>query len=143
LIIVGGFVVPDANKNHKLILVLDDEFDIVYLLKEGLQKYGFNILGFTDPKSAIEHFKLNATEYRLVISDLRMPGMSGFEVIKKVKEIKPHIKVFIMTGFEIDDPMFSRVLPSTKIDEFIQKPISIEKLIIIIQNHIDGLKAPR
>jgi response regulator RpfG family c-di-GMP phosphodiesterase len=55
-----------------------------------------------------------------------MPQMNGFEFINKVKEIKPEVKVFFMTTFEINDIEFRRVLPSMKIDEFIQKPILLE-----------------
>jgi response regulator RpfG family c-di-GMP phosphodiesterase len=65
-----------------------------------------------------------------------MPGMNGYEFIKKVKGIRPEIKVFLMTAFEIDDEEFRRVLKSVKIDEFIQKPISFEELTEIIRKHI-------
>src|SRR6266568_2193503 len=79
--------------------------------------------------------QVNHDKYGLVLSDLRMPGMNGYEFIKKVKEIKPEVKVFFMTAFEIDDIEFRRVLPSVKIDEFIQKPISLERLITLVRNH--------
>lgn len=131
-----------ANKNHKLILALDDEFDIVAIIKQGLKRYGLKVYGFTDPILALEHFKVNARDYFLVISDLRMPGMNGFEFIKKAKEIKPEIKIFFMTAFEINYLEFRRLLPSTRIDEFIQKPILLKKLNIIIQNHINEIKNP-
>jgi DNA-binding NtrC family response regulator len=133
---------PSANKNHSFILALDDEFDIVAIIKQGLKRYGLKVFGFTDPILALEHFKANARDYFLVISDLRMPGMNGFEFIKKVKEIKPEVKIFFMTAFEINDLEFRRVLPSTRIDEFIQKPIILKKLNIIIQNHINEIKNP-
>ena len=133
---------PSANKNHEIILALDDEFDIVAIIKQGLKRYGLKVYGFTDPILALEHFKANARDYFFVISDLRMPGMNGFEFIKKVKEIKPEVKIFIMTAFEINDLEFRRVLPSTRIDEFIQKPILLKKLNIIIQNHINEIKNP-
>ena len=74
---------PSANNNHKFILALDDEFDIVAIIKQGLKRYGLKVYGFTDPILALEHFKVNARDYFLVISDLRMPGMNGFEFIKK------------------------------------------------------------
>ena len=61
--------------------------------------------------------------------------MNRFEFIKKVKEIKPKVKVFFMTAFEINDIEFRRVLPSTRIDEFIQKPILLERLNALVQNH--------
>jgi YesN/AraC family two-component response regulator len=87
----------------------------------------------------LEHFRINARDYFLVITDLRMPGMNGFEFIKKVKEIKPEVKIFFVTAFEINDVEFRRVLPSTRIDEFIQKPISLKQLNIMIQNHINEI----
>jgi two-component SAPR family response regulator len=133
---------PSANKNHSFILALDDEFDIVAIIKQGLKRYGLKVFGFTDPILALEHFKANARDYFLVISDLRMPGMNGFEFIKKVREIKPEVKIFFMTAFEINDLEFRRILPSTRIDEFIQKPIILKKLNIIIQNHINEIKNP-
>ena len=76
----------------------------------------------------------------LIISDIRMPQMNGFEFIKKIKEIKPEVKVFFMTAFEINDIEFRRVLPSTRIDEFIQKPVSLEKLNTLIQNHTNTVR---
>ena len=66
-----------------------------------------------------------------------MPGMNGFEFIKKIKELKPEVKVFFMTAFELDDIEFKRVLPSVKIDEFIQKPVLAKNLIAAIVKHMD------
>ena len=96
------------------ILVLDDEFEIVTMIKSFLQKHGFHVYAFTDPHLALEHFQINARIYGLIISDIRMPQMNGFEFIKKVKGIKPEVKVFFMTAFEINDIEFRRVLPSTR-----------------------------
>ena len=62
--------------------------------------------------------------------------MNGYEFIKKVKEMKPEIKVFFMTAFEIDDIEFRRLLPSVKIDGFIQKPISLKDLTSAVSKHI-------
>ena len=64
------------------ILVLDDDFDINNMLKMSLQKHGYNVFGFTDPLLALEHFKINHSTYSLVLSDLRMPVMNGFEFVK-------------------------------------------------------------
>ena len=80
---------PDTDNNdnnHKFILALDDEFEMVTLIKQALQKYGFNIFAFTDPFIALEHFNLNAKDYSIVISDIRMPGMNGYEFVKKSNE---------------------------------------------------------
>jgi DNA-binding NtrC family response regulator len=59
------------------ILIVNDEFDIISIFRQGLMKKGFSVFGFTDPLLALEHFQLNQEKYGLVISDLRMPGMNG------------------------------------------------------------------
>jgi two-component SAPR family response regulator len=69
-----------------------------------------------------------------------MPTMNGFEFIKKVKRLKPTVKVFFMTAFEIDTDEWSNVLPSVKIDEFIQKPFTLEKIGKLVSTHIPFLK---
>jgi DNA-binding NtrC family response regulator len=127
----------------RTILALDDDFDIVTLIRSSLQRRGFDVFAFTDPHLALEHFELNATAYGLIISDVRMPGMNGFEFVRKVKEIKPDIRVFLMTAFQITDIEFSRLLPSTiAVDSIIQKPISIENLSILVQNHVKVTRKP-
>jgi DNA-binding NtrC family response regulator len=122
--------------NTGSILVLDDDFDINNLIKVALQNHGYNVFGFTDPLLALEHFKINLSTYSLVMSDLRMPLMNGFEFVRKVKKMNPKIKVLLMTAFEINDSEFTSVLPEPKIDGFIQKPISMRKLNDIIDTYM-------
>jgi DNA-binding NtrC family response regulator len=123
------------------ILIVDDEFDVVTIVRRWLEKQGFHVFGFTDPSLALEHFRINCKQYSLIISDLRMPEINGYEFIKRVKEIKPDVKVFFMTAFEINDIEFRRLLPSVKIDEFIQKPISMDYLTTVIKKYISiGMK---
>ena len=124
-----------ANSKH--ILVLDDDFDIVSIIKISLQKRRFNVFAFTDPFLALEHFELNSKNYGLVLSDVRMPGMPGFEFVRKVREIEPDVKILLMSAFEISDLEFSRALPSdTKIDGFVQKPVSPKELVRVIEDTV-------
>jgi len=118
------------------ILILDDEFDFVTILKHGLEIQGFRVFSFTDPFLALEHLKINAFNYNLVISNLRMPGMSGFEFLTKVKEIKSGIMIFLMTAFEVSDMQSSVAISSLKINEFIVKPFSIHNLNVIIDKYV-------
>jgi DNA-binding NtrC family response regulator len=122
------------------ILALDDDYDVTVIIRMGLRRHGLNVLTFTSPNLALEHFKSNAANYSLVISDLRMPGMNGFEFIREVKEINPDIKVFLMTAFEINNLEFSNAISSLKVDEFITKPITFEKLTAMVEKHIGFLK---
>jgi YesN/AraC family two-component response regulator len=63
-----------------------------------------------------------------VVSDIRMPALSGMQLARKVKEVNPNVKVVLMTAFEIKDNEFSKVFPSTHVDGFVQKPIGIRDL---------------
>lgn len=118
------------------ILVLDDEFDLNTLIKLSLQKRGYDVFGFTDPLLALEHFHINKSTYSLVISDIRMPIMNGFEFVGKARIINPEVKILLMTAFDIYDQEFAGVTSKLKIDGFIQKPISMGKLNSIIDMHM-------
>ena len=74
------------------ILIVDDNFDIVRLMERGLKEYGFNVSAFTDPVRALEDFKLNRKHCNLILSDIRVPGMNGYEFVKKAKEIDKQVK---------------------------------------------------
>lgn len=132
--ILDGDSNNNNNKNNgRFIMVLDDDFDIVFPIKRGLQRNGYTVFAFTDPHLALEHFKINSSKYYLVISDLRMPSMNGLEFLKNVKRIRSDIKIFLMTAFEIDDLESS--ITSLKVNEFIAKPFPIEKLNAIIDKY--------
>jgi len=125
-----------SRLNAVTVLLLDDEFDLVTILKQGLERRGFQVFSFTDPVLALEHFKINAVNYNLVISDLRMPGMNGFEFLTKVKEIRSDIKIYLMTAFEVNDLELSVAISPFKIEELILKPFSIQNLNMIIDKHV-------
>ena len=124
----------DKNNNNNnakplaRLLVVDDDPDIVQVLKLGLLRNRFLVNTFTNPEEALQSFKSNAESYCLVLSDVRMPSLSGIQLARKVKDINSGVKVVLMTAFEIRDKEFSKVFPSTHVDGFVQKPISIKDL---------------
>ena len=109
------------------ILVVDDELDIVVIFKQALSRQGYTVFGFTDPLLALEHFKLNSEDYGLVITDVRMPRMSGIELAANIKAVKPDAKVLLMSAFEVSDLDFS--MPGIKINDFLRKPIDVRTLV--------------
>jgi DNA-binding response OmpR family regulator len=118
------------------ILVVDDEFDIVNTIRLWLDSHNFDVCGYTDPLLALEHFKDNYNEIDLVLSDIRMPQMNGYEFVNKIKALQPKVKVILMSAFEINELEFSRVFPSNKADNLISKPISMKKLTERIKIHL-------
>jgi response regulator RpfG family c-di-GMP phosphodiesterase len=124
-----------SSQNTDTILMLDDEFDIMNIFTLALEQQGFHVVGFTEPLLALEHFQENSEQYGLVISDIRMPVMDGYEFIKKVKEIKPNVKVFFMSALLSDDIQFRTGLSLVKVDEYIEKPISVNDFIRMVKKY--------
>jgi CheY-like chemotaxis protein len=120
------------NKNDKplaKLLIVDDDSDIAYVLKRSLVKNRFTVDAFTDSEEALQKFQSYPKDrYCLVLSDIRMPGMSGIRLARKIKEINRNVKVILMTSFEIKDNEFSKLFPSTQVDGFVQKPVHLEAL---------------
>ncbi len=124
--------------NTNAILLLDDDFDIITVFRIGLEDKGFHVSRFTDPLLALDHFQMKSEQFGLVISDIRMPVINGYDFVQKVKEMKPEVKVFLMTAFKIDDVEFRRELPLVKVDEIIHKPISLEDFTSMVIKHINN-----
>jgi DNA-binding NtrC family response regulator len=118
------------------ILMLDDEFDIMSIFTLALERQGFHVIGFTEPLLALDHFQKNSERYRLIVSDIRMPVMDGYQFIKRVKEIKPHVKVFFMSAYLSDDIEFRTGLSSLKVDEYIEKPISVHDFMRLVKKYL-------
>ncbi|HJU34937.1 MAG TPA: response regulator [Nitrososphaera sp.] len=133
----------NKDKSPAKLLIVDDDADIGQVLMMGLLKNGFSVDVFTDPEEALQSFKSNAESYCLVLSDIRMPAVSGIQLAKKVKEVNPKVKVVLMTAFEINDREFSTLFPSSQVDGFIQKPIGIRDLISKIWSLIGETKRRR
>ena len=124
--------------DQKSVLVVDDEPDILHVIKQSLEVGGGigQVYAFTRPLLALEHFKLNYNSCAIVLSDMRMPGMNGFEFIRRIRQINPTIKALIMSAFEFNNNERSSALGSIMVDDFVQKPVSPRKLTSIVQRHI-------
>jgi CheY-like chemotaxis protein len=119
------------NKDKPLarLIVVEDDPDLAQIFEVGLLMNGFLVDVFTSPEEALQNFRSNSKDYySLVLSDIRMPEMSGIQLARKVKEVNPSIKVVLITAYEVKDNEFSKVFPPIRIDGFIQKPISITDL---------------
>ncbi|HXV87989.1 MAG TPA: response regulator [Nitrososphaeraceae archaeon] len=113
----------------RLVAIVDDEIDIVDLFRDALGTLdGITIFTFTDPVMALEHFKINKQKYVLVISDLRMPGLTGMELINELKKINQFVRTILMTAFAIEDDLFQEYAKKDLINGFLQKPIRLDHL---------------
>src|SRR5262245_21597069 len=85
------------------ILLVDDEQDIVSVFSSALEKTGLKISAFTSPKDAMEYYRQNSDKVKLIVSDIKMPEMNGFEFAFNIREINPAAKVLLATAYENGD----------------------------------------
>ena len=115
------------NKLPVFVAVIDDEVDLARLFKEALSQIdGVQVFAFTDPLLALEHIKANHQNYMVIISDYRMPIMTGIELLSKIKDVNPAVTRIMMSAFEIQDELFQEY---KCVDKFLQKPVLMTDLI--------------
>lgn len=133
-------IVSQGQNHHKdnFIAVVDDEQDLTTLFTEALKQLkGYSVCGFSDPNLALKHVTANKSDYVLILSDLRMPGMTGIELLRESKKLNPSILCILMSAFDPNsDPAFVLSVKEKFINGFIQKPVNIEQLIADIRSKL-------
>ncbi len=108
------------------VLVLDDEPDLGRFLGDLLESYGYRATVLTNSQEALERFKENPGEFDLLITDQTMPGMSGVELVKTLRQVHPELPVILNTGFSEDiDTDYAARLGI----RYLEKPVRSERLI--------------
>lgn len=117
---------PSSAKVTGRVLYLDDEEALVDLTTRLLERRGYQVTGFTDAASAIRDFRVRSQEYDVVVTDLSMPRMSGFEFTEAVREIRSDIPVVVTSGYvQVEDQERAQRL---SIQELLVKPATADKL---------------
>ena len=130
-------VADNTVSKSKLVAIVDDEDDIVQLFRDALGSINdITVFTFTDPVMALEHFKINKENYVLVLSDLRMPGLTGTELIKELKRTNQFVRTILMTAFATNDGLFQEYAKKELINGFLQKPIRIDDLRAEVNNQL-------
>ena len=109
------------------ILVVDDESDVCFMLKEVLSEDGFVVDSYKDPLLALSNFR--AHSYSLVILDIRMPELNGFALYREIRRLDKKVKICFLTAGEMYDGLYSNIFSSLPVNHFIRKPIDNEGLI--------------
>jgi len=115
-------------------LVVDDDPDITSLYKEALEREGkFNVDTYNDPNQALSNFK--PRYYDILLIDVRMPEMDGFDLYKELKKLDPVIKVCFITGFEVNYRALQEIFPEIRQECYVSKPTTMKEL----KEHVDHL----
>jgi DNA-binding response OmpR family regulator len=115
-----------SNKGPFRILLVDDERDITSVKKRGLASNGFEVDAINDPVEALSNFKSGI--YDLLLFNVKMPKMNGFELYKHIYKIDDKMGVYFLSGFESCSEEFKIIFPKLSAICFIRKPISIDEL---------------
>jgi len=127
----------DLRNQSITLMLVDDDRDILFTFKSILAAEGFKVEAFTDPNEALNRFtQADPSYYNLVITDIRMPKINGFQLYQKLKEIKRDIRVLFMTAFEVPGNLLDS-MPNINESDIIRKPIEEQRFINKIKTAVN------
>ena len=125
-----------------VIMVVDDELDVLDTVRRGLENWGYQVDTFSNPHVALQAFTGSPFRYSLILTDFRMPGLTGVELAKQAQRIRNDVKVLIMTAFELDQEML-RGVPTIDKSEILKKPFRLDQLCKAVKKSLTVNKGPR
>jgi DNA-binding NtrC family response regulator len=132
------------SDENRIVSIVDDDPGTTMFFQEALQTIaGISIFTFTDPIMALEDFQVKDYAYVLVISDFKMPGLNGMELLKKIKDSNRFVRTILMTAFTIDDNLFREYTKKKIINGYLQKPIGLHDLIIEVNTQLDSYEVQK
>lgn len=126
--------VKKTTSSSPRILIVDDDVDIVRLFKFSLERNGFVVDDFSDPVIALSSYK--ADVYDLLLLDIRMPKMNGYEFYHEIKNRDERVKVCFITAYEEYRLEFAKLFPDSEVNCFIKKPIDLRTLAKIVKSRL-------
>jgi CheY-like chemotaxis protein len=124
---------------YKRILIVDDDIDITLTFKSSIEEYyddkRFEVYTYNNPLVALSEFKPNF--YDLLLTDINMPDMNGFELCQKILELDVDVRVCFISAGEANIEALREVYPNVSMGCFIKKPVSIEYLVKRLSAELD------
>jgi two-component system response regulator ChvI len=117
---------------RKCVAVIDDEADLANLFVEALNSENIKAIAFSDPLAAVDYLHDHHSEFCLVITDWRMPSISGLELAKLVQQMDSDVRIVIMSAFDLDKDQ----LRAIQKDEYLRKPMHVAQLIEMVKKQL-------
>ncbi len=117
-------------------MVIDDEIDILTIVRRFLEKCHFEVDTFSDPLHALEVFKNNPKRYALVILDLRMPEINGIALAVKLRNVRKDIKVLLTTAYEISVEEMVENSPILEPMQILRKPFLFKQVCDAVEKQL-------
>ena len=132
------------STNKRIVSIVDDDAHTGQLFYEALSENirDISVFSFTDPIKAYEHFIENKEDYTLVISDLRMSGLNGLELLKKIKDSKPKVRTILMSAYNFEEHiLFFQYMEEGIIDSALDKPITMNRLFQTVKAELNAYQS--
>lgn len=123
-----------GKADYGQIMLVDDDEDILNLLSDFLENEGYKVKTFLNPFKALEEIQTGPHEYSMIITDVRMPGISGIELVEILSNTDHKIKVVLTSAFDLDGTDMDGIV----YDKFIRKPVQMESLIQAIDKVLNN-----
>lgn len=114
--------------------MVDDDHDVLFSMRTALESSGFVVDSYSSPDVALDKFK--PYYYDLLLLDVRMPGMTGFELYEEINKVDEKVHVIFITAFEVYYEALKEIYPDLVPSSFIQKPISNDDLAVRIKQEL-------
>ena len=129
------------SSDNRIVSVVDDDPGCAMFFDVALRTIaGITTFTFTDPILALEHFQDKGHAYVLVISDFKLPGLNGMELLRKIKDSNRFVRTILMTAFTIDEKLFQDYTKKQIINGYLQKPIGLHDLILEVTSQLDSFE---
>jgi CheY-like chemotaxis protein len=120
---------PPAEPAHgqgRHVLYVDDDESVVFLMTRLLERRGYRVSGYTDAQAALAAARADPDQFDLAVTDYNMPGISGLEVARELKRIRPDLPIALASGYITDE--LRQTAPAVGVSELIYKPNTAEEL---------------
>ena len=136
----GGAKAPMPHGEGRHILYVDDDESIIFLMTRLLQRQGYRVTGYTDPRAAIAAVRSDADDYTMLVTDYNMPGMSGLELARELREIRPDLPIALASGY-ITEELRAKA-PAAGVSELVYKPNTVDELCEVVARLAGALHQP-
>jgi two-component system, cell cycle sensor histidine kinase and response regulator CckA len=132
------YILKEEIGGTEKILIVEDELELLELLRSLLESSGYRVLTAKDGAQAIDLFEQNSEDLSLVISDIELPHLGGLDAIKRMKQTNANVRLVLASGYVY--PEIKTKLELVGVDAFLPKPYVPEEILEMIRGVLDSRK---
>lgn len=123
-------------ENKKRVLYIDDDEEIIFVQKQILERFGYNVSPYLNSIDALEHFRMASEQYDIAIIDLVMPSLNGDLLALEIKKVNPVLPIILCTGYSAE--IAEKQVSELGIEGFLVKPIAYKDMLETVARLLEG-----